>query len=87
MHVHPNKVATVGAVILGGWHVAWSLLVLVGWAQPLLNFSMWAHMAHVAVIVGPFEAGAAATVIIVATAIGYGVGYILATVWNRVHRG
>ena len=48
---------------------------------------MWAHMAHVAVIVGPFEAGAAATVIIVATAIGYGVGYILATVWNRVHRG
>jgi len=72
--------------MLGGAHVAWSVLVLLGWAQPLINFSMWAHMIERGVVVGPFEATAALTVIVVASAIGYGVGYIMATVWNKVHR-
>ena len=85
MHVNAKKVGTVGAVVLGGWHVLWSLLILLGWAQPLIDFSMWAHMAHFAVVVGPFDAGAAAPVIIIATLVGYCVGYIIAEVWNRVH--
>ena len=84
--MNPKKVALVGAVMLGGWHILWSLLVLVGWAQPLVDFSMWAHMVHTAVIIGPFEVGAAVTVIVVASLVGYAVGYIVATVWNKVHR-
>ena len=87
MHVHPRKVGLVGATILGGWHIIWSLLVLVGWAQAMVDFSMWAHMAHVAVIVGPFDASAAITVIVIATVAGYAVGYIVASIWNKVHRG
>jgi len=39
----------------------------------------------VLVVAGPFDAGASATVIVLAAIIGYAVGYILATVWNRVH--
>ena len=85
MHVNPKKVAVVGAVMRGGWHLVWSLLVLVGWAQALVGFSMCAHMVHTAVVIGPFEAGAAATVVIIASFVGYVVGYILATVWNKVH--
>lgn len=74
-----------GAVVVGGWHVVWSLLVLLGWGQSLVNFSLWAHMMQAPVVIGPFEAGAAATVIVIASIIGYAVGYILAAVWNRVH--
>ena len=85
MHVNPGKVGLVGAVMLGGWHVAWSLLVLLGWAQAMVDFSMWAHMIHVAVVIGPFDAGAAATVIIIASIVGYCLGYIVASVWNKVH--
>lgn len=87
MHVNPSKVGLVGAVVIGGWHVLWSLLILLGWAQLLVEFSMWAHMIHIAVIIGPFDVSAAATVIIIASIIGYCVGYIIATVWNRVHSG
>ena len=71
MHANPKKVALVGGTILGGWHVVWSLLVLLGWAQALVEFSMWAHMAHFAVIIGPFDVSAAATVIIIASIVGY----------------
>ena len=86
MHTNPNKAGLVGGTVLGGIHIVWSLLVLLGWAQALIDFSMWAHMARSAVIVGPFGASAAATVIVVAALVGYVIGYALATVWNKVHK-
>ncbi len=81
-----KKVGLVFGAMVGGLHVLWSILVLLNWAQPLLDFSLWAHMVHIPVIIGPFEATAAATVIIIAACVGYVVGYAGATVWNRIHR-
>lgn len=87
MHVNPKKVAMVGAIVLGGWHLVWSLLVALNWAQTLVDFSMWAHMVHMAVLIGPFDVSAAATVVVIASIVGYCIGYMFATVWNKVHRG
>ena len=81
-----NKVGLVFAAMVGGLHLLWSVLVLLNWAQPLVDFSLWAHMVHIPVIIGPFEPAAALTVIIVAACVGYIVGYAGATVWNRIHR-
>ena len=83
---HPKKVALVFAAMLGGAHLLWSILIALGWAQPLVNFSMWAHMVKMSVVVQPFDITAAVTVIIIASAIGYVVGYIGAIVWNKVRR-
>ena len=85
MKTNPRKVGIVVGTMLGGIHLLWSILVALGWAQALANFSMWAHMVHMALIIGPFDAGAAVTLIIVASLIGYCVGYLAGTVWNRVH--
>jgi hypothetical protein len=87
MHANPKKVGFVGGTVLGGLHLIWSLLIFLGWAQPLLNFSMWAHMIHFVVIVGPFDASAAAAVVVVASCVGYALGYVIATAWNKVHHG
>jgi len=84
--VNQNKVGLVFAFMLGGIHVVWSLLVLLGWAQPLYNFILWAHMVHLSFVIGPFEAKAALTVIVIAAVLGYIIGWIAAWVWNRVHR-
>ncbi|TSC85602.1 MAG: Uncharacterized protein G01um10148_988 [Parcubacteria group bacterium Gr01-1014_8] len=86
MHTNASKAGQVGAIFLGGVHVLWSALVLLGWAQPLVNFSMWAHMVEKGITIKPFEFGAAITVIIVASCVGYCVGYALSTIWNKVHR-
>lgn len=85
MH-NPNKGGLVVGTFLGGVHLVWSVLVLLGWAQPLVNFSMWAHMIQSVPVVGSFDATAAVTVIVVAACIGYAVGYVLTTIWNKVHR-
>ncbi len=86
MKLNQYKSGLVGACMLGGLHVLWSVLVLLGWAQPLVNFSAWAHMVKSPPMVGPFDATAAITVIVVASCIGYGIGYAFATVKNKVYR-
>ena len=87
MKINVHKSGLVGASMLGGLHVLWSLLVLLGWAQGLINFSSWAHMLKSApVIIASFNLTAAITLIIVAACIGYCVGYAFATVHNKVYR-
>lgn len=81
-----NKVGLVGAVLLGGWHLVWSLLVLSGWAQAVYDFILWAHMIHLPLVVGPFNLTAAVTLVILTAAIGYVAGWTGAYVWNRFHR-
>ena len=87
MKINVHKSGLVGAGMLGGLHVLWSLFVLLGWAQGLINFSSWAHMLKTApVIIASFNLTAAITLIIVASCIGYGIGYAFATVHNKVFR-
>ncbi len=85
MH-NPHKGGLFFGAVLGGVHVVWALLIALGWAQSLINFSFWAHMIHLNVVIGPFDATAALTVIVVAAIIGYVVGYLATLIWNRVNR-
>ena len=87
MKSNPHKAGQVGAIMVGGAHVVWSALMFLGWAQPLADFSMRMHMVHSNIVFGPFDASSAAILIIIAAAVGYGVGYIFARVWNKVHHG
>jgi hypothetical protein len=84
--VNPNKVGLVVGALIGGWHVVWSALVLLGWAQPILDFIFWAHMIRPVYIVKSFDPTAAITLIIVTAAIGYIFGLFGAMIWNRLHR-
>ena len=81
----PNRVGILFAALFGGWHVMWSLLVLLGWAQPVIDFIFWAHMIRSIYIVKPFDPLAALTLIVIASAIGYGLGYAGAIIWKKLH--
>jgi len=83
---NPNKVGIVFALLLGGWHLAWSILVATGLGQVLYDFVLWAHMIQLAIKVGPFNLTASITLIVVTGVIGYVVGYVGALVWNRLHQ-
>ncbi|MDP2665086.1 MAG: hypothetical protein Q8P23_00330 [bacterium] len=85
-HLNPTKTGLAVGKLVGGVHLVWAILVALGWAQWLVNFSMWAHMVSVPLVVGAFNLTAAVTVIIVATAIGYVLGYAFAKIWNWLHR-
>jgi hypothetical protein len=83
---HPNKLGLVFAAVLGGWHVIWAILVLLGWAQPSIDFIFWAHMIQPVYVIKPFNPAAAVTLFIVTAATGYAFGFIGAAIWNNLHR-
>ena len=77
-----NKAGMVVGLFLGGWHLAWSLLVFTGWGQVLIDLVLWMHMVHLPYVVGPFELRAAAVLVAVTALVGYAVGWTMAAVWN-----
>ena len=81
-----NKVGLVIAALIAVWHVAWSVLVLTGWAQPILDFIFWAHMIKPVYFVKPFDPVAAVVLTVITAVIGYIVGFVGAIIWNRLHR-
>ncbi|MBU6388746.1 hypothetical protein KGQ72_02655 [Patescibacteria group bacterium] len=85
MH-NPHKGGLFFGAVLGGWHIVWSVLVATGVGQMLYDFILWAHMIHLNVVIGPFDATASLTLIVVTAVFGYMVGYLATLVWNRVHQ-
>jgi hypothetical protein len=83
---NPNKVGIVVGALIGGWHLCWSLLVLLGWAQPIIDFIFWAHMIEPVYVIKPFDPLAAITLIAVTVVIGYVLGFVGAMIWNKLHR-
>jgi hypothetical protein len=72
------------AVLLGCSHLGWSILVLLGWAQPILDFIFWLHFLEPPYRVGPFGPGRALALIAVTSGIGYALGAFAGIVWNRL---
>jgi hypothetical protein len=85
-HLNPMKAGFTLGLLVGGMHLVWSVLVGLGLAQPLVDFVMWAHMVHVIYMIGPFDLLASVTLVLVTFVIGWGVGFVFATIWNKVHK-
>ena len=81
-----NKVGVVVGALVAGWHLLWSLLVLIGCAQPIIDFIFWAHMIKPVYVVKPFDPVAAVTLMMITGVIGYVFGFVGAIVWNRLHQ-
>jgi hypothetical protein len=84
--IRPNIVALVLAILLGGWHLLWAVLVAAGWAQPLIDFIFWIHFIRPVYVVEKFNFGTALLLIGVTAAIGYVIGWCFAILWNRLHK-
>ena len=83
---NPNRVGLVVGALIAGWHLVWSLLVLLRWAQPIIDFIFWAHMIQPIYIIKSFNPLAAITLIVITAVIGYIFGFVGAIIWNKLHR-
>jgi hypothetical protein len=86
MTIYPHRTGLILAALLGTWHLLWSLLVALGWAQGLINFIFWIHFIRPVYIIENFEIGRALLLIAVTSAIGYSVGWSFAMLWNKFHK-
>lgn len=86
MKLDANKVGLVLGLMVGGAHLLWAVLVAIGWGQPLLNFIFWLHLLSNPYQVAPFDITAATLLVIITFAVGYIVGWIFATLWNKIYK-
>ena len=84
--IDPNKVGLVFAAVMGGWHIVWSLLVLSGLAQGVLDFVFWIHMIRSIYVVKAFDPVAALSLVMITSILGYITGSIGAAIWSKLHR-
>ena len=84
--INPNKAGLVLGAFLGAWHLLWSLLVALGWAQSFVDFVFWLHFIKPVYVIGPFNISTALLLIVITTTIGYVTGVVFGVLWNRFHR-
>ena len=80
--INKQKLGLVFGMFLGACHFVWSLLVLSGIAQPLMNLIFRLHFIEPPYTIAPFNLGVAATLILVTSMTGYLIGWLLAAISN-----
>lgn len=69
-------------LLMGLFHLVWSILVMLGSAQALLDWIYGLHFLNNPFMVSQFEITKAATLVIVTFAVGYVAGWVFAWIWN-----
>ena len=72
----------VGAV----WHLFWSVLVWLGWAQGFIDFIFRLHFITPPYKINPFDLRTAAMLVTAVFIIWVIFGFIAAIVWNIFHK-
>ena len=84
--INIGKAGLVLGAVIGGWHLCWSALVALQWAQPVIDFVFWMHFIKPIYVIEPFEIVRAAILFIVTAGVGFLVGSVFALIRNAVHK-
>jgi hypothetical protein len=83
--MHKNIWGLIVGSFFAGIHLLWAILVLIGIAQPLLDFTCRLYFTNNPFTVGKFEILAAIELIVFTFALGYITGWLLALLCEKIH--
>lgn len=86
MKLKASRVGLVLGLFIAGLHLLWSIIVAIGWGQMLMNFISWFHMLSSQQQVAPFDLTAAFFMVLITFAVGYVIGWIFSTLWNKLYK-
>lgn len=84
--INPLKAGITFGVLLGGYHLCWSLLVALGWAQPFIDFVFWMHFIQPVFVIRPFSLPAATALIVFTSIAGFVIAFVFGAIWDKLHR-
>lgn len=84
--INPFRIGLVLGVVIGLWHLSWSVLVAFGLAQPFIDFIFWMHFIKPVYVIQPFDPMTAAILVVVTAIMGFFIGAIFGMIWNWLHR-
>ena len=84
--IRVNKAGGASAVLLGGFHLMWAMIVASGFGQPLVDFIFWLHFIRPVYVIEAFDPLRAAGLVLLTAIVGYAIGSAFALLWNHVHR-
>jgi thiamine transporter ThiT len=83
--LNPQKVGLALGSLVGLLHFLWSVLIALGVGQALVDWIYEVHMIEVSTVnVLPFSLSSAVVLVVVTFVIGNVVGYLFASIWNKV---
>ena len=85
-HMNVGKTGLTLAAVLGGFHLGWSILVALGWAQPVVDFVFWMHFIKPIYVIERFEVARAGMLVVMTAGMGFLMGAVFALVWNALHK-
>ena len=84
--MNTHKVALAVGTFAGLWHLLWSILIVLGLAQPLLDFVFAMHSLNNPYKVMGFSLSSSLGLVFLTFIIGYFVGTVFANIWKSVHK-
>jgi hypothetical protein len=85
-HLDAGKAGLVIAAVVGGFHLCWTILVALAWAQPVIDFVFWIHFVKPLYVIEPFEVARAGMLVAMTAGMGFLMGSVSALVWNALHK-
>lgn len=82
----PNKAGLAFGALLGLFHLCWSILIALGWAQFIIDWIFKFHMIQPVYQVMPFSWSMMISLIIITSVFGYILGYVFGLLWNVLHK-
>ncbi len=81
-----SKAGIALGIVFGAWHVCWSILVALRWAQPVIDFVFWVHFIKPIYVIEPFDIVRAIILLVVTSGVGFVFGALFALIWNWFHK-
>jgi hypothetical protein len=81
--IDPTKSGLVLGAVIGLWHLTWSLLVALGWAQPFIDFVFWMHFIRPVYVIQAFNPTIATILVVVTAGIGFVIGSVFAVLFHK----
>lgn len=86
MKLNNNKVGLALGGLVALAHLAWSLMVMFGWAKSWLGFVLGLHFLNNPFVLSPFSWVTALILIAITGVVGCVLGWVFAWVWNMLHK-